>query len=50
MGTLVPGDALFDEQGGVCHIIGVSPVMIGRPCYEIAFDDGETLVCDGSHR
>ena len=50
MGTLVPGDALFDERGRVCHILGVSPVMIGRPCYEIAFDDGEKLVCDGSHR
>ena len=50
MGTLVPSDALFDERGRVCHILGVSPVMIGRLCCEIAFDDGEKLVCDGSHR
>jgi hypothetical protein len=50
MGSLVTGDAIFDEQGHICHVTGVSPVMIDRPCYEITFDDGERVVCDESHR
>jgi len=50
MGELVAGDVLFDEQGRVCRVTGVSPVMIGRLCYAITFDDDEDVVCDGSHR
>ena len=29
------GDRLFDETGAVCSVIGMSPVMHDRPCYEI---------------
>ena len=31
-------------------VTDVSGVMTGRPCYEIAFDDGERIVCDSAHR
>ena len=50
MGSLLVGDTVFDQRGRTCHVTGVSPVMIGQPCYEIAFDDSETIVCDASHR
>jgi hypothetical protein len=34
----------------VCSITGVSTVMVGRDCYEIVFDDGERVTCDGEHQ
>ena len=50
MGELAPGDLLYDDQGQVCSVTGVSEVMTGRDCYEIVFDDGERVTCDGEHR
>ena len=50
MGNVAPGDVLFDEKGGLCSVTGISETMTGRPCYELTFDDGERIVCDGSHR
>src|SRR5262245_37505210 len=50
MGNLVPGDVLFDEKGGLCSVTDASDVITGRPCYDIVFDDGERVVCDGAHR
>lgn len=50
MGSLIVGDALFDERGQPCRVIGVSLIMIGRACFTITFDDGEGVVCDGEHR
>ena len=50
MGSLIVGDTLFDERGMPCSVTGVSPVIIGRACYSITFDDGESVVCDGEHR
>ena len=50
MGALLVGDTLFDELGQPCRVTGVSPIIIGRRCYTITFDDGEHIVCDGTHR
>jgi len=50
MGALQVGDTIFDETGAPCLVTAVSPVMIGRPCFAITFDDGERIVCDGRHR
>nr|WP_188901451.1 terminase gpA endonuclease subunit [Caldovatus sediminis] len=50
MGALVVGDTLFDEAGRPCRVTGVSPIMIGRDCYGVTFDDGTRIVCDGDHR
>ncbi|MEJ2379477.1 MAG: phage terminase large subunit family protein, partial [Pseudolabrys sp.] len=50
MGKLIVGDWLFDEKGGMCQVTGVSEVMTARRCYEVVFDDGERIVCDGAHR
>ncbi len=50
MGGLQAGDVLFDEAGRPCRITGCSEVLIGRQCFEVVFDDGERIVCDGIHR
>lgn len=50
MGQLSIGDAVFDEKGQPTTILYASPVMHGRPCYRLTFDDGSTVVADAEHR
>jgi hypothetical protein len=50
MGEIVEGDLLYDERGRICRVTGLSPVFKDRPCFEVAFDDGERIVADGEHR
>lgn len=50
MGDLQVGDQVFDEQGNPCSVTYKSPVWIDRDCYEVEFDTGEIITCDGSHR
>ncbi|MEZ0239383.1 MAG: dCTP deaminase [Chloroflexota bacterium] len=49
MGDLVPGDAVFDEAGAPTTVLAVTPPMIGRPCREVVFSDGQRVVADASH-
>ena len=49
MGDLEPGDAVFDENGAVCNVIGATDVMHGRPCYRMEFSDGSKIVADEDH-
>ena len=49
MGELRIGDQVFDEQGRPCTVTFATPVMLGRPCYEIELSGGEVLVADGDH-
>lgn len=49
MVDLQVGDALFDEAGARCRVVGATPVMIGRPCFRVTFSDGETIVADAAH-
>lgn len=44
-----PGDWLFDECGRPCQVLAVSDVMIDRPCFEVVFDDGSTIIADADH-
>jgi hypothetical protein len=50
MGQIAKGNLLYDERGRICRVIGLSPVFEDRPCFELAFDDGERIVADGDHR
>lgn len=50
MGEIKAGDQLFDDWGNVCHVVGVSPVFIGRDCYEIEFSNGDKIVADAVHK
>lgn len=49
IGDLEPGDWVFDANGHEVPVTGVSEVMVGRPCREVAFSDGTTVVADADH-
>jgi len=50
MGDLVVGDEVFDRRGRTCRVTYAFPVMTGRKCYRITFDDGTSVVADAEHR
>jgi len=49
MGDLAPGDAVFDEAGAPTTVVAVTPPMIDRPCREVVFGGGESVIADASH-
>jgi hypothetical protein len=49
MGEVQVGDRVFDENGAPCLVTGATPVMHGRPCYEVEFSDGTVIVADAEH-
>jgi DNA segregation ATPase FtsK/SpoIIIE-like protein len=49
MGKVQVGDEVFDEHGTPCAVTAATPVMHGRPCYEVEFSDGTVIVADAEH-
>ncbi len=49
MGELVVGDVVFDEQGKPTRVTAAFNVMYNRPCYEVVFSDGSSLIADAEH-
>lgn len=49
MGTLTLNDVVFDKNGNKTKILHVSEEHF-NPCYEIEFDNGDTLIADEDHR
>lgn len=49
MGELKVGDQVFDEAGRPTTVTGVYDQPPDRPCVEVAFSDGSTIVCDEEH-
>lgn len=49
MGTLRPGDLVFDENGNPTRVLAATDVMHGRPCYRVSFNDGSSIVADAEH-
>lgn len=49
MDALRVGDFVFDELGFPVRVKDVTEVMLSRPCREITFSDGTTVVADASH-
>ena len=49
MGDLQPGDLVFDERGQPTRVVATSEVMHNRPCREVFFSDGMTVVADAAH-
>jgi DNA segregation ATPase FtsK/SpoIIIE-like protein len=49
MGEIQVGGKVFDEHGHACKVIAATPVMHGRPCYEVEFSDGTVIVADAEH-
>jgi phage terminase large subunit-like protein len=50
MADIRHGALVFDEAGQICRVHFVSEIMLGRPCSEIEFSDGTSIVADDEHR
>jgi deoxycytidine triphosphate deaminase len=50
MGDLEPGDFVFDENGLPTQIVAATAPMLGRPCREVIFSDGQRIVADADHQ
>ncbi|MFE0422402.1 replicative DNA helicase [Streptomyces sp. NPDC058953] len=50
MGGVRVGDLLLAHDGTPNRVVAATGVMTGRPCYEITFDDGTTVVADAEHQ
>jgi len=49
MGEVQVGDELLAADGTPTLVVAATPVMTGRPCYRVTFDDGTTIVADAQH-
>lgn len=50
MGEVTVGDTLLDADGRPTRVVGATEVMTGRPCFEIVFSDGTSIVADAAHQ
>jgi len=50
MGEVAVGDELYDAQGRPTRVVAATDVMHDRPCYELTFSDGTTIVADAEHQ
>ncbi|KWX56695.1 replicative DNA helicase [Mycobacterium sp. NAZ190054] len=50
MGEVAVGDFLLDADGSPTRVVAATDVLLGRPCYEIEFSDGTTIVADEMHQ
>ena len=50
MGDLEPGDLVFDESGAPTAVVAATAPLLGRPCREIIFSDGQRIVADANHQ
>ncbi|MDA0565279.1 replicative DNA helicase [Streptomonospora sp. S1-112] len=49
MGEVAVGDRLLAPDGSPTRVVAATEVMTGRPCYELRFDDGTSVVADAQH-
>src|SRR5246127_2404225 len=50
MGDVAVGDELLGADGRPTRVVAATEVMLGRPCYEVAFSDGTVIVADAAHQ
>ena len=50
MAELEPGDYVFDASGAPTLVVAATETMIGRPCREVIFSDGQRVVADADHQ
>ncbi|WP_460741826.1 replicative DNA helicase [Mariniluteicoccus endophyticus] len=50
MGEVQVADDLLDANGRPTRVVAATDVMVDRPCYEITFSDGTTVVADAEHQ
>lgn len=49
MGDLKEGDMIYSSDGKPCRVTHAHEVLHNRECYEVLFDNGETIVADAEH-
>jgi len=49
MGKVEVGDELIGADGAPTTVVASTEVLVGRPCFEVEFSDGEVIVADGEH-
>jgi replicative DNA helicase len=50
MGEVGVGDQLLGSDGRPVTVIAATDVLLGRPCYEVVFDDHTSIVADAEHQ
>jgi replicative DNA helicase len=50
MGDVAVGNELIGADGHPTKVVATTEVMLDRPCYELTFSDGSTLVADAEHQ
>ncbi|MEU1421669.1 replicative DNA helicase [Kitasatospora sp. NPDC005751] len=50
MGEVRTGDLLLDAAGLPTRVVAATEVMTGRPCFEVVFDDGTSVIADADHQ
>ena len=50
MGEVQVGDEVVGAGGRPTRVVAATEVMTDRPCYEVAFSDGSTIVADAQHQ
>jgi replicative DNA helicase len=49
MGAVKAGDRVLGADGRPTTVVHAFDVMLDRPCYEVVFSDGATIVADAEH-
>ena len=49
VGSLTPGDHVFGSTGHATRVVATTSVQLGRPCYEVVFSDGQSVIADAEH-
>jgi deoxycytidine triphosphate deaminase len=50
MGSLEIGDLVFTDEGQPTVVVAATPPMTSRPCREVVFSDGTSVLCDAQHQ
>ncbi|GAA4816584.1 hypothetical protein GCM10025786_23180 [Nocardioides caeni] len=50
MGDVAVGDLLYDAEGRPTRVVAATEVLVDRPCFEVEFSDGSTIVADAQHQ
>jgi len=50
MGEVQVGDEVIGADGRPTRVVAATEVMTDRPCYEVSFSDGSTIVADAQHQ
>lgn len=50
MGAVEVGDELYGADGRPTRVVAATEVLLDRPCFEVEFSDGSTIIADAEHQ